>query len=49
MTAKTITNTNCPIPNEGGFDDPSFPVFKLYRSSLRVIFHHYEQALVVPS
>src|ERR1022692_2109839 len=32
MTARTITNTKCPIPNEGGFDDPSFPVFKLYRS-----------------
>jgi hypothetical protein len=29
MTSKTITNTNCPIPGEGGFDPAGSVVFKV--------------------
>jgi hypothetical protein len=29
MTTKTTTNTNCPIPGEGGFDPAGSVVFKV--------------------
>jgi hypothetical protein len=32
MTSKTITNTNCPIPGEGGFD-PGSVEFKVVRAT----------------
>jgi hypothetical protein len=77
MTAKTTTNTKCPIPIDGSFDSAGSVVFKVVirgssllgqrlaldphsttrclpcsnciAPSLRIIFHYYDQAVIVLS